>query len=821
MGKGLRIALVALPAAAIAVVYLVLLREPASPSRKSGAESRVAAATASPSPTGTKERKLPLDLPRAVSLPGAWGQGLVFVKPGHWSSVWVEGESDRADYRGMLTAELMPESDVPESLAVWGRLASRRPVTFPKQELRVVEQLVFAPNSYDAPLKPQTLQTQTARSNTHRIGPAPPQPDSLLRGGQLQLTLGEGLLADFDTRLPVTTLRDHQSLLVVLADAPNSYRFWSRLPLVAAPHDERSLAPDQQAHYRVVVADDSLRAPLPSMLEGWTTTSVVVWDRYDPARLSDAQRQAMLDWLHWGGRLIVSGPESLPLLSESFLAPYLPAETSGPMELGEAALAALDAWTIAGSPNAARPAPWRGARLQPADDSQTVLGEGADRTPLVVERRTGRGHVVVTAFRLTEPALVDWPSYDSFVHGCLLGRPPRVWRSTVDPDGPITQGDWADGTPWFEPARTSELCFASRQAGRELRARQAMDPTSRQSGIQDLARGTEPAIGPGVAAWRDDDDLSQAARNVLSDEAGLTIPSVRFVLGLVAVYVVLLVPVNWLVFSRVGRAEWAWIAAPFIAVGCSGYVVYSTGLDVGFVRTVSEVAVVEMQPGYPRAHVTRYGALYNSLGHDYRFTGDDGSLVVLPVGDSHAEPTDRDSAKLYTRDDAASGDAAPRTALAGLHVASNTTTLYRAEQLVDCRGPIRCTLVDDGHCRLENGTPWELTDVRISGKFTAAAPKLGPGESLVLEFLSVSVSENSGRRADPAERLRAAAAPATIGDALRLTAWTDHVEIDTPLDPLPGQVSRRTLVVARLEYPTVARQHERSLPGFPKASPSP
>ena len=154
-------------------------------------------------------------------------------------------------------------------------------------------------------------------------------------------------------------------------------------------------------------------------------------------------------------------------------------------------------------------------------------------------------------------------------------------------------------------------------------------------------------------------------------------------------------------------------------------------------------------------------------------------------------------------------------------MASNTTTLYRAEQLVDCGGPIRCTLVDDGHCRLENGTPWELTDVRISGKFTAAAQKLGPGESLVLEFLSVSVSENSGRRDDPAERLRAAAAPATIGDALRLTAWTDHVEIDTALDPLPGQVSRRTLVVARLEYPAVARQHERSLPSSTKTRPSP
>ncbi|MBA4016070.1 MAG: hypothetical protein C0483_02665 [Pirellula sp.] len=819
MGNGLRYALVGTLAALIAVVYFTLLREPfRSPPEKSTG-SQVASASASQGASGTKTRKLPLDLPRAVSLPGAWGQGLVFVKPGHWSSVWVEGEADQVDYRGLLTTELTPEPDAPESLAVWGRLTNRRPVTFPKQEVRVVEQLVFAPNSYDASLKPQAA--QPTRSRTHRLGPAPPQPDSLLRGGQLRLTLGEGLLTDFDTRLPVTTLRDHQSLLVVLAETPNAYRFWSQLPLVAAPHDQRSLAPEQQAHYRVVVADDSLRAPLPSLLEGWTTTSVVVWDRYDPARLSDAQRQALLDWLHWGGRLIVSGPDSLPLLAESFLAPYLPAETGGPTELGDPDLAPLDGWTIAGSGNVARPAPWRGARLRPADESVTLLGEGADRMPLVVERRVGRGHVLVTAFRMTEPALVDWPSYDSFVHGCLLGRPPRVWRSTPDPEGAIVRGEWADGTPWFEPARTSELCFASRQAGREARARQAPDPTSRASGIQDLVRGIEPAIGPGIAAWRDDDDVSQAARELLTADAGLTIPSVRFVLGLVAAYVVLLVPVNWLVFSRVGRAELAWVAAPLIAVGCSAYVVYDTKLDVGFVRTATEVAVVELQPGYPRAHVTRFGTIYNSLGHDYRFAGDDGSLVVLPVGDSDTASSERDSDKLYTRDDATSGDAAARTALGGLQVASNSTTLYRAEQLRDCGGSILCTLVDDGHCRLENGTPWELVDLQISGTFTAKAAKIGPGESLVLETSYASAGDAPRRPGSPTERLRAVVAPATIGDSLRVTAWAPDAEIETALDPLPGQVHRRTLVVARLEYPTIARQHERSLPATLTARPQP
>ena len=44
-----------------------------------------------------------------------------------------------------------------------------------------------------------------------------------------------------------------------------------------------------------------------------------------------SQQQALLDWLHWGGQLIISGGagQSFSLLRESFLGPYLPAEATG------------------------------------------------------------------------------------------------------------------------------------------------------------------------------------------------------------------------------------------------------------------------------------------------------------------------------------------------------------------------------------------------------------------------------------------------------------------------------------------------------------
>ena len=57
-----------------------------------------------------------------------------------------------------------------------------------------------------------------------------------------------------------------------------------------------------------------------------------------PDNLNPSQQQAMLDWLHWGGQLILvggAGP-SLSILKDSFLEPYLPAELSGESALLDA-----------------------------------------------------------------------------------------------------------------------------------------------------------------------------------------------------------------------------------------------------------------------------------------------------------------------------------------------------------------------------------------------------------------------------------------------------------------------------------------------------
>ena len=54
-----------------------------------------------------------------------------------------------------------------------------------------------------------------------------------------------------------------------------------------------------------------------------------------PDSLSVSQQQAMLDWLHWGGQLVLiggAGP-SFSIFRDSFLDPYLPADPTGESQL--------------------------------------------------------------------------------------------------------------------------------------------------------------------------------------------------------------------------------------------------------------------------------------------------------------------------------------------------------------------------------------------------------------------------------------------------------------------------------------------------------
>ena len=66
--------------------------------------------------------------------------------------------------------------------------------------------------------------------------------------------------------------------------------------------------------------------------------------------------------------------------------------------------------------------PWPGAVLKRDPSAACLANTGDD---MVIERRVGRGRIVVTAFRITGPDFTSWEGCDSFFNACLMRRPAR------------------------------------------------------------------------------------------------------------------------------------------------------------------------------------------------------------------------------------------------------------------------------------------------------------------------------------------------------------------------------------------------------------
>ena len=244
-------------------------------------------------------------------------------------------------------------------------------------------------------------------------------------------------------------------------------------------------------------------------------------------------------------------------------------------------------------------------------------------------------------------------------------------------------------------------------------------------------------IAPGLGAWNDFSPAAQAARTALVDAAGIFVPSRTLVVWMLLGYLCVLAPVNWIVFRLLGRVEWAWIAAPLIAIACTVVVIHQAQLNVGFARSKNEIAVVEMQPGYARAHVTRYTALYSSLATDYELRLDDPAGQILPFP-RVSSPKQFQMAVWQTPGELVCrrGDG---TQLSGLSVGSNLVDFVHSEAMADFGGAVALHRDNGGELRATNGTSHPLDDCRIvrgnsPGADLASIGRLEPGETKLLAF---------------------------------------------------------------------------------------
>ena len=736
-----------------------------------------------------KKKKPNFEVSPLVSLPHEPKAKSCWYKPGHWTSTTLAAKANNFNVLGDLELTVLDSDGVAVGMVGMPfTLATSRPVALPKGQPKTFESvLLVPPTGQPAHVK--------CRINARKGG----------RGMH-------------EIRHSLAHMPSYQYHFVVLARWPGSYSYLKGLDAITMPPDLGFASPEQN-HYRVGLLEAGRRTTLPSHALCWTSIAYILWDDAEPDGLRLEQKLALLDWLHWGGQLILSGPQTLDTLRNSFLADYLPATSAGTRELTAADFEELNArWTL---PVHGRPGrrllpvkPWAGVKLEKAPEARYVPGTGE----LLVERRVGRGRIVASAFTLYGKELTDWPGFDGFFNACVLGRGSRVF----------VENDMGSGVTWAarrnraDAGRVSNLRYFTRDTGRRSPAPQYRGDMP--WGPDPFGLEAAPILGSDVASWDDFNKVANSAREALQTAARIEIPNRMFVVWVVAGYLLVLVPANWAIFRLLGRVEWAWVAAPVIALVCTLVVIRLARLDIGFARSQVEIDVVELQAGYPRAHVTRYAALYTSLSTRYQFQSEDPGALVQPLpsvanaGNFHLLPGEGRTQLHYRY--------GKQVSLEGLRVKSNSTELVHAEQMVDLGGAILLRETPGGRFQVVNRTGLALQGAGVirktaSGNLqTAWIGTLEPEASADLQFTLQPPPKGGGRLwADRRNRWALSAAGASPGDLtldrlldladdcrelrpndVRLVAWLDQQIPGLEIRPAAPQARHAALVVAHLRY---------------------
>ncbi len=358
---------------------------------------------------------------------------------------------------------------------------------------------------------------------------------------------------------------------------------------------------------------------------------------------------------------------------------------------------------------------------------------------------------------------------------------------------------------------TSRLRYFSRDA-RQSDVRARANPGPDVGGFGYDRRG-------GVAGWNDLSDCSRAARDALTRAAGINVPDREFVLWTLGLYLLVLVPANWALFCALGRVEWAWLAVPLIALAGTWFVVRMAQLDIGFARSRTEITVLETQPGYSRAHLTRYTGLYTSLSTRYALAFASDTALALPLAmtmdDARLQREPTRSVTLRRLD-----TPTEKVRLEDFLVPSASTGMLHSEEMLDLGGSIQLTQPATGLYRVENKTQHAFRDVgvvrrrdgvvqlgwigRLDAQLSCRVEFRGvaQGESL-WEAWKDSLQDAAGNPVPLAsqELLQLAIDPGRLQEGdLRLVGWLDDEVPGLEIHPAASQQSFCNLLVANLQY---------------------
>ncbi len=421
-------------------------------------------------------------------------------------------------------------------------------------------------------------------------------------------------------------------------------------------------------------------------IDPYTTTVFIVAERPEaiaPAvrGLLGAQAQAM-------ARVLTVTPEDLPPRAEAWgIVDRLVWQDIDPARLSPEQLAALTTWVGAGG------------RL------------------VVVGGQAGLAGVIGLPEELlpyVPASTIDIPADDL---AGLVGTLPPGTGALPALTGELARGSvtaWSDGHP----------IAAQVAVGQGLVALVGIDPTvpaiAGAPGVNGMWRRvvgplTGQALNPLVLQ---DDSQIVAALNSLP---AVALPDLGLLFGLLAVYIALIGPVNYLVLRRIDRREWAWVTMPvLVLVFSAGTYLVGMGLK-GTDVIVDQLAIVRAAAGADRGLAQAYVGIFSPNRQTFDVSVGEDALLANPIYQAQSQggvPLD-----------VVSGESAH---LRGYEVGFGVLRAFRAE------APVAAPRVDadltyrDGILEgtLTNRSDETLESVAVTWAGQAAlVPELAPGAS--------------------------------------------------------------------------------------------
>ena len=677
-----------------------------------------------------KEREEALQLPPVQSVaakafpttrPDSGAAGAVdgLVKPGHWTAASISLRSNHEDLRGEIQTQAVigtarqggPDGGAFSPERTFGNSPSTR-------STRPARVQSSADNNSAPVRRPAVLpQGQRRRLDTRLLVPTGRGgvPDTIQLGG----TFSSRSVASVHPLQPSVwpAMPAQAYFFVVLTERPERFARLQTADWIRPRWDERLTASRRSdENYRLVLPPTDGVLPIAETALDWTSTAVLFWDDLPAHALTPMQRTAIADWVHFGGTLILNGPDAADALSDDALADLTLIRSDGLRELDPKS---TGRWLDSLAVDSDRSTPAVKALLADGTARVALAGEAQPTAQPIGEGdavwvgRLGRGRVVQTRFDLLSDWLTSWKSYDSFFNGAVLGRPPRLVEKTSDLDLPgdttvaaVRQrfvGERADQTPpqvntglrWF--SRDARLPAVGTEVTSSIESSGSAEPAESRHAASPLNPWADPYFAPdpasGMGGWNENSPWLTLFQQTLKQEIGITIPDSSLVIRSLAIYLVLLVPINYLVFRLLGRLEWAWWAVIPIAIGGAFLVARAAQLDVGLVRSRNELAMLELQPNHPRGHLTRLVSVYNSLANSYSVQFESPDACVTTVDERSANDRRGEMFGDQTAELTLGYDSGP--ALQGVRVGSNSYVTIHAEQILGVAGTIRLQRVDD------------------------------------------------------------------------------------------------------------------------------